>query len=78
MMYKSMYIIYYSLKEDNEWTGPGAQVVEGQVNFWVLLQLFRAMRRKRDEEKERRLLAASEEAKFNSQEVSQFQEAQRT
>eukprot|EP00439_Symbiodinium_sp_Y106_P081230 s87_g20.t1 len=43
-------------------------VVEGQVNFWVFLQLFRAMKRKQDEEKERRLMSVCEEVKFNSQE----------
>eukprot|EP00435_Cladocopium_sp_Y103_P049660 s518_g15.t1 len=53
----------------------GAQgVVDQHVNFWVFLQLFRSMRRKQDEENERRLMTVSEEAKFNSQEVSQFQE----
>ncbi|CAE7839123.1 CML8 [Symbiodinium sp. CCMP2592] len=49
-------------------------VVDGQVNFWVFLQLFRAMKRKQDEEKERRLMSVCEEVKFNSQEVNQFQE----
>jgi len=53
----------------------GAQeVVDQHVNFWVFLQLFRSMRRKQDEENERRLMTVSEEAKFSSQEVSQFQE----
>jgi len=49
-------------------------VVDNQVNFWVFLQLFRAMKRKQDEERERRLMHVCEEVKFNSQEVSQFQE----
>ena len=49
-------------------------VVDAHVNIWVFLQLFRSMRRKQDEENERRLMWVSEEAKFSSQEVSGFQE----
>jgi len=59
-------------QEANEAGAEG--VVDGEVNFWVFLQLFRAMKRKQDEEKERRLMLTCEETKFNSQEVNGFQE----
>jgi len=49
-------------------------VVEGMVNFWVFLQLIRTLNRREDEEAERKLLKASDEAKFTTQEVSDFQE----
>lgn len=49
-------------------------VVQGQVNFWVFLQLLRALNRREDEDSERRLMEAAAVSRFSTQEVNEFNE----
>lgn len=49
-------------------------VIMGQVNFWVFLQLLRALNRREDEDSERRLMEAAAVSKFSTQEVNEFNE----
>lgn len=49
-------------------------VIMGQVNFWVFLQLLRALNRREDEDSERRLMEAAAVSRFSTQEVNEFNE----